>query len=66
MMLSGLEVVAAFVFIRFSLQRGPGAPVHLPGVQSCVRAEADREVHRGERDGPDERTAAVRGAAGGH
>lgn len=54
------------VYFPASLQRGAGAPVHLPSVQSCVRAQADREVHRGERDGPDERTAAVRRAASGH
>lgn len=46
-----------------SLQRGPGAPVCLPGVQPGVRAPADREVHRREWDRPDERTTAVRGAA---
>lgn len=45
--------------VFYSFQRSPGAPVCLPGVQPGVRAQADREVHRREWDGPDERAAAV-------
>lgn len=37
--------------------------MRVPGVQPGVRAQADREVHRRERDGSYEWTALVRGAA---
>lgn len=42
----GVLFVNSKCSLAYSLQRGTGAPVHIPGVQSCVRAQADREVHR--------------------